>query len=161
MQTQLISCFTYETECGPLTIGCCDNRVKSVHFGAFPSKLSDPQARQTADEAFRQIREYLSGVRRTFGLSLEPEGTAFQREVWDALCSIPYGETRTYGQIAAQIGRPRASRAVGMANHKNPISILIPCHRVIGANGSLTGYAGGLEIKKQLLALEHTTKHNF
>ena len=104
-----------------------------------------------------QLREYFAGTRRTFDLPLAPRGTAFQQRVWAALRAIPYGETCTYGELAAAIGSPSASRAVGMANHHNPIPIVIPCHRVIGANGTLTGYAGGLEIKRKLLALEGIT----
>ena len=104
--------------------------------------------------ARQELREYFAGRRREFTLPLAPQGTAFQRRVWEALLTIPYGETRSYGEIAAQIGSPKASRAVGAANHRNPISILIPCHRVIGADGSLTGYGGGLEVKSALLALE-------
>jgi len=106
-------------------------------------------------EAQRQLTEYFARKRRTFDLPLAPVGTPFQRAVWQALTEIPYGQTRTYGDIARQIGRPKACRAVGMANHNNPISIMIPCHRVIGANGALTGYGGGLNIKKFLLELEN------
>ena len=105
-------------------------------------------------EACRQLREYFAGQRRSFQLPLAPQGTPFQQQVWQALAEIPYGETRTYGEIAEAIGRKGASRAVGAANHRNPLPIFIPCHRVIGANGSLTGYAGGLETKRFLLALE-------
>ena len=101
-----------------------------------------------------ELTEYFAGKRQKFTIPLAPEGTAFQEQVWQALLTIPYGETRSYGQIAAQIGKPGAARAVGMGNHKNPISILIPCHRVIGADGSLTGYGGGLDIKEYLLRLE-------
>ena len=101
-----------------------------------------------------ELTEYLSGRRRTFDLPLSPGGTPFQRQVWEALTAIPYGETRTYGEVAAAIGRPRAVRAVGQADHRNPRPILIPCHRVVGADGSLTGYAGGLALKRALLALE-------
>ncbi len=101
-----------------------------------------------------ELQEYFAGERRVFTVPLAPEGTDFQKQVWRALLTIPYGETRSYGQIAAMIGRPGAARAVGMGNHKNPISILIPCHRVIGADGSLTGYGGGLDIKEYLLRLE-------
>ena len=104
--------------------------------------------------ACEELDEYFAGVRREFTIPLEPAGTPFQKQVWEALRTIPYGETRTYGQIAVQIGRPKASRAVGMGNHKNPIAILIPCHRVIGADGSLTGYGGGLDIKEFLLKRE-------
>ena len=105
-------------------------------------------------EARRQLEEYFAGLRAAFSLPLAPEGTDFQKAVWRELENIPYGETRTYGQIARALGNPKASRAVGMANHKNPVEIMIPCHRVIGADGSLTGYAGGLDIKETLLRLE-------
>lgn len=104
--------------------------------------------------AREQLAEYFDGRRREFDLPLAPKGTPFQLEDWRGLQTIPYGETRSYGQLAAMIGRPKAVRAVGMANHCNPISIFIPCHRVIGADGSLTGYGGGLDAKKYLLALE-------
>ena len=104
--------------------------------------------------AARQIEEYFAGERRVFDLPLAPEGTAFQQRVWRALVQIPYGETVSYGHIARAIGRPAASRAVGAANGKNPIAIIIPCHRVIGANGTLTGYGGGLPTKQWLLAHE-------
>ena len=104
--------------------------------------------------AKKQLLESFDGARREFDVPLDPHGTPFQLSVWEALLTIPYGETRSYGQIAAQIGNPEASRAVGMANHSNPISIFIPCHRVIGQDGSLTGYGGGMENKKFLLELE-------
>jgi methylated-DNA-[protein]-cysteine S-methyltransferase len=106
------------------------------------------------EEARRQLDEYFAGHRTEFDLPLSPRGTAFQREVWAALRTIPYGEVRSYGQIAAQIGRPGASRAVGLANGRNPISVIVPCHRVIGASGALTGYGGGLPRKRLLLDLE-------
>ena len=106
------------------------------------------------EEARRQLDEYFAGHRAEFDLPLSPRGTAFQREVWAALRTIPYGEVRSYGQIAAQIGRPGASRAVGLANGRNPISVIVPCHRVIGASGALTGYGGGLPRKRLLLDLE-------
>ena len=101
-----------------------------------------------------QIFDYLAGKRKSFTLPLAVEGTNFQQSVWNALQMIPYGETRSYKEIAVKIGNPKACRAVGMANNKNPISIIIPCHRVIGANGKLVGYGGGLEIKAKLLELE-------
>lgn len=110
-------------------------------------------------EAEEQLGEYFAGVRREFDLPLAPQGTAFQQAVWEQLLAIPYGETRSYGQLAAALGRPGASRAVGGACHRNPIGILIPCHRVVGADGSLTGYAGGLEIKEALLTLEEEFSH--
>ena len=107
---------------------------------------------------YTQLCEYLKGERREFDLPLAPEGTGFQKKVWQALSRIPYGETRSYGEIAVEIGNPDASRAVGMANHRNPLPILIPCHRVIGKNGALTGYAGGLKCKKILLELEENNR---
>jgi len=105
-------------------------------------------------EAARQFNEYLSGRLKVFNLKLNPKGTEFQKKVWNALCAIPYGQTRSYRQIAEAIGNPKACRAVGMANHNNPIMCVIPCHRVIGSDGSLVGYGGGLQIKKYLLDLE-------
>ena len=108
-------------------------------------------------EAEKQLGEYFSGKRRIFELELEPEGTPFQVTVLDALMQIPYGETRSYRDIAISIGRPKAVRAVGAANGRNPLPIVIPCHRVIGTNGSLTGFGGGLEAKSFLLELEAKT----
>jgi len=106
-------------------------------------------------KAASQLEEYFQGKLSKFSLALEFAGTEFQKKVWHALLTIPFGETRSYQQIAEQIGHPRASRAVGAANGRNPISIVTPCHRVIGANGALTGFAGGLEVKEFLLALEN------
>jgi len=105
-------------------------------------------------EAGRQLEEYFAGRRKAFTLTLDVAGTPFQRQVWRALLAIPFGETRSYGQIAAQIGRPRAVRAVGAASGRNPVSIVAPCHRIVGATGKLTGFAGGLDVKARLLALE-------
>jgi methylated-DNA-[protein]-cysteine S-methyltransferase len=100
------------------------------------------------------LAEYFEGKRRSFSLKLDPIGTKFQNDVWQALLAIPFGETRSYGQLAKQLGNPQASRAVGAANGKNPISIVVPCHRVIGSSGKLTGFAGGLRAKAHLLELE-------
>ena len=105
-------------------------------------------------EAQRQLEEYFAGERTEFSLPLESHGTDFQRSVWRALCAIPFGTTISYGELARRINNPRAVRAVGLANGRNPISIIVPCHRVIGADGTLTGYGGGLERKRFLLALE-------
>ena len=110
------------------------------------------------EEARRQLAEWFAGERTTFDLPLRPAGTEFQRAVWRALAEIPFGETRTYGEIAARLGRPSASRAVGAANGRNPIGIVVPCHRVIGADGTLTGYAGGIERKRWLLAHERAVR---
>lgn len=113
-----------------------------------------PIIRQTITE----LMEYLDGRRTDFSISLNPEGTQFQKKVWEALRAIPYGETRSYQEIAEAVGNKKASRAVGMANHHNPIMCIIPCHRVIGAKGNLVGYAGGLDKKAALLALEQNKR---
>ena len=105
-------------------------------------------------ETEKQLGEYFAGKRKTFSVALDMRGTCFQKNVWEALVAIPFGETRSYGQLARQLGAPRASRAVGAANGKNPVSIIVPCHRVIGSSGKLTGFAGGLDIKARLLGLE-------
>ncbi len=146
-----ISYVVYEYPFCRLKIGCTDEAVCAVLFtdeavGGAHTPLSD--------RADLQLREYFAGERREFDLPLAPEGTAFRKRVWTALCEVPYGETRSYREIAERIGSPKAVRAVGGANHHNPISILVPCHRVVGAGGGLTGYAGGLETKERLLALE-------
>jgi methylated-DNA-[protein]-cysteine S-methyltransferase len=102
----------------------------------------------------QQLNEYFAGQRKQFSIALDMRGTRFQKNVWDALLAIPFGETRSYGQLAKQLGNPKASRAVGAANGRNPLSIIVPCHRVIGSSGKLTGFAGGLETKAHLLSLE-------
>ncbi|MDH6354242.1 methylated-DNA-[protein]-cysteine S-methyltransferase [Dysgonomonas sp. PH5-45] len=109
-------------------------------------------------ETIKQLQEYFDGKRKTFKVPLNLKGTDFQKQVWNALLNIPYAETRSYKDIAEAIGNPKASRAIGLANNRNPISIIIPCHRVIGANGSLTGYAGGLSAKQTLLDIEKQYK---
>ena len=124
------------------------------HRHAPPVPADAIRDRAPLDEACRQLEEYLAGDRRDFDLPLRSAGSPFQHEVWSALLEIPYGETRTYGQLARRVGRPDASRAVGLANGRNPISIVVPCHRVIGASGDLTGYGGGLERKRFLLEHE-------
>ena len=126
---------------------------------AAATRLPVTDARQPAEapplaEVRRQLAEYFAGRRRDFDLPLAPRGTAFERQVWEALLAIPYGETRSYAEIARSIGHPDACRAVGRANGRNPIPIVIPCHRVIGSDGSLTGYGGGLDLKRLLLGLE-------
>lgn len=111
-----------------------------------------------SQKAYVQLKEYFEGKRQKFELPIKLEGTEFQVKVWKALAEIPYGETISYGELADRIGNPKAARAVGGANNKNPIMIVIPCHRVIGANGSLVGYAGGIEVKKRLIELEKEYK---
>lgn len=143
--------FTMFSPIGYLTVTEQDGAITSITFGGTAETVP---ATALLREAKRQLDEYFSGSRRAFDLPLAPQGTAFQRRVWTALAAIPYGETRTYAQIAAAIGSPKACRAVGMANHCNPLPIVIPCHRVIGSGGQLTGYAGGLDTKRYLLTLE-------
>ncbi|POA71444.1 methylated-DNA--[protein]-cysteine S-methyltransferase [Pseudomonas sp. GW531-T4] len=125
-------------------------RENRVRLGPLQSADDHPVLLETE----RQLNEYFAGSRDCFELELDFVGTEFQRKVWQALLTIPFGETRSYSQIAAQVGSPKAVRAVGAANGRNPISIIAPCHRVIGASGSLTGFAGGLQAKQFLLALE-------
>ena len=140
------------TPVGPLTLQSRRDAVCAVLFGrrGEPAEADAAVLRQCEEE----LTAYFAGTLRTFTVPLQPVGTPFQLSVWGALRQIPYGETRTYAQIAKTIGNPKACRAVGMANNRNPISILIPCHRVIGAGGALVGYGGGLEAKKFLLSLE-------
>ena len=114
----------------------------------------DSESQALLDKAYQQIDEYVRGEREEFALPIRLEGTEFQKEVWSALLTIPYGETRTYGEIAEMVNRPKASRAVGMANNRNKLPIVIPCHRVIGRDGRLIGYNGGIELKKKLLEIE-------
>ena len=143
---------------GTMLLAANERGLRSVNFAA-SKRAERPQAGWREDSAFfsetiRQLRAYFEGELREFDLRLAPEGTEFQMRVWQSLRNIPYGETISYGQLAARLGNPKASRAVGLANGSNPIPIIIPCHRVIGSDGSLVGYGGGLENKKILLALE-------
>jgi methylated-DNA-[protein]-cysteine S-methyltransferase len=131
-----------------------NSAITGVYFGAeIPAGFVKAET-QLIKKASTQIEEYLNGKRKKFSLPLAMRGTEFQMDVWRALQTIPYGETRSYKEIAEIVKRPKAVRAVGMANHRNPISIIVPCHRVIGHNGSLTGYGGGLPLKRRLLELE-------
>lgn len=138
---------------GPLTLTQEDQALTGLHFGEHPQQGAEGPT-PLLEKAARQLEEYFAGQRKEFSLPLAPKGTEFQLRVWQALLQIPYGETRSYGELAAMVGNPKACRAVGGANHRNPLSILIPCHRVVGTGGSLTGYAGGLAIKEFLLKLE-------
>lgn len=147
------ACYAYESPIGPLTLRADEDALTGLDFGPPPTGASlRPNA--ITDRAAEELRQYFAGERTDFTVPLRPKGTDFQQKVWAALRTVPYGATRTYGQIAAQIGQPTASRAVGMANNRNPIAILIPCHRVVGASGELVGYAGGLDVKRLLLELE-------
>ena len=154
-------CYTHlETPLGPLLAVADGAALLSLEFGTgrrapqpAPGWTAWPTSPLLRDTA-RQLREYFAGRRRGFDLPLRPQGTAFQLDAWEALRLIPYGETRSYGEQAIAVGRARAARAVGAANARNPIVIVIPCHRVIGGDGSLTGFAAGLSRKQELLRLE-------
>jgi methylated-DNA-[protein]-cysteine S-methyltransferase len=152
-----MDCFCLQTILGEITILADKNSVTGVNFGRrFPDaqNAESPLIR----EAFAQLREYLAGSRQTFDLDLAPDGSIFQMSVWNELKKIPYGKAKTYGEIAVAVGNPKSCRAVGRACGQNPISIFIPCHRVIGSDGNLTGYAGGTDIKKKLLEIERADK---
>ena len=141
---------------GQLKLWSDGERLLAIEFEGRHSQEQDSENRSDAvlDACAQQLVEYFAGERQAFSLPLGAGGTAFQQAVWDALCDIPFGEVRSYGAIADGIGKPTAVRAVGAANGRNPIPIVVPCHRVIGSDGSLTGFAGGLDCKRQLLALE-------
>jgi methylated-DNA-[protein]-cysteine S-methyltransferase len=143
-----------ETKIGDLTLISDGEALIGLYFGVVQLIDGVEKADEVLVAAKIQLGEYFDGKRREFDLPLNPKGTVFQRKAWDALCTIPYGETRAYSDMAVQIGNPKACRAVGLANNRNPISIVIPCHRVIGKDKSLVGYGGGLERKEYLLALE-------
>ena len=143
---------------GPLYLAGDETGLRYIRFATGAPPAEPDSSWQRDEGALRtvveQLEAYFAGELRDFDLELAPQGTAFQRQVWGALADIPYGETVSYGTIASRIGRPTAFRAVGAANGSNPLPIVLPCHRVIGSNGSLTGYGGGLQIKETLLALE-------
>lgn len=145
--------FVYRTPLGRLTIASDGRALTQVLFGEQAAPGANVPSSLT-NEAATQIQQYLAGKRTRFDLPLNPAGTPFQLSVWNALRDIPYGQTRTYAQIAEAIGSPKAFRAVGGANNRNPLPIVVPCHRVIGADGDLVGYASGLHIKRFLLDLE-------
>ena len=145
----------YNTEIGRIRIAENGSAITEITLGDQPNSEPEEEKETTLiKEAGTAFKEYLAGNRHSFDFPLAPQGTDFQKEVWQALQAIPYGETRSYKQIAQAIGNPRACRAVGMANHKNPILIVIPCHRVIGSDGSLVGYGGGIDLKEKLLQRE-------
>ena len=152
-------CYTQiDSPIGPLILAADEEGLRRIDFvnGRHPAQ-PDPswhEDEKALKETMAQLRAYFAGKLEDFDLPLAPEGTEFQRKVWKRLCDIPFGETISYGELAKRIGNPNASRAVGLANGSNPIPIIIPCHRVIGSNGKLTGYGGGLPIKEKLLALE-------
>lgn len=154
--------FTYScsTPIGSLTFNENNGALTHLSFSSSPKLPDGAELKETPliKQAIAQMEEYFAGRRRQFDLPLAPCGTPFQQKVWAALQTIPYGETVSYQEIARQVGNPLGCRAVGMANNKNPIAIIIPCHRVVGKSGKLVGYAGGLNIKEYLLNLE---KNNY
>ncbi len=145
---------------GDLVVVGDGEAVTGIHFAAHtapdPGWVPGPDPGGLLAEAMAQLAAYFAGERRDFDLPLAPAGTAFQRRVWEALRAIPYGGTTSYGELAAAVGHPSSARAVGAANGANPLAIVVPCHRVVGADGTLTGYAGGLEAKRRLLDLERS-----
>ena len=162
-KAKLVECSFCSDALGLIQIVATDAAVVAIYLAehrngrALETRRLGPSARHDVlGRAVRELEEYLAGARESFTLPLAPQGTAFQRAVWGALTDIPFGETRSYAEIALAIGRPRAVRAVGGANARNPLSVVVPCHRVIGSRGDLTGYAGGIERKRWLLAHEST-----
>ena len=155
---------TIHSPVGKLKLIASDKGLVAVLWENDKSKLArldeavETHSHPVLIKAERQLGEYFEGKRRSFSVSLDMRGTAFQRNVWEALLAIPFGETRSYRDLARRLGNPHATRAVGAANGKNPISIIVPCHRVIGSNGKLTGFAGGLETKARLLELERDSR---
>jgi methylated-DNA-[protein]-cysteine S-methyltransferase len=151
-----------ESPVGRLRLLAAGGALVGVHFpgrgGGPPAEPPGPEDRPVLERARAQLEEYFAGRREEFDLPLAPRGTPFQRAVWAALLAIPFGETRSYGEIARAVGKPAAPRAVGAANGQNPIAIVVPCHRVIGSDGSLTGYGGGMQRKRWLLAHERSSR---
>lgn len=149
---------TFSTPVGP-AIAVIDENGALCEFSLSRDLPADDLVRddRAVREVAKQVHEYFDGERRVFDLALAPEGTAFQRAVWDELLKIPFGETISYVTLAHRVGRPKASRAVGQANGANPVALIIPCHRVIGADGTLTGYGGGLPLKQAILHFERRT----
>lgn len=151
-----------ESPVGPLLLAATEAGLRCVHFckGPLPPLAKDEiwiESREHLRPYEEQIAAYFRGELRHFSCKLDLIGTQFQKDCWEALLRIPYGETRSYAEVAREIGRPKAFRAVGQANHDNPVAIIVPCHRVLGANGTLTGYGGGLSTKEKLLRLEGAT----
>lgn len=145
--------FKYQTAIGSLTF-CEEEGNITVISSQYQPETGEEKETETIRRAYAQIKEYLDGNRKTFDLPLAPKGTKFQKQVWQALSDIPYGQTRTYKEIAVAVGNPKAVRAVGMANNRNPLIVVVPCHRVIGSDGKMIGYAAGVDKKEFLLRLE-------
>lgn len=156
-----VYCESWDSPFGEMSLSCSEKGVRALEFGKIGRSRAEVNGRQPsmrcaklARQAVAELQEYASGRRKRFTVPLDLQGTSFQLKVWKALLRIPYGETRSYQQIAREVGNARASRAVGMANHYNPVAIMVPCHRVIASDGSLGGYVGGIGIKARILRLE-------
>lgn len=149
----------YDSPFGTIRIGWENDAVASISCVSRTEAANESS--DLTDRAMGQLLEYFAGTRSRFTFPIRPKGTPFQLAVWNALLEIPYGETRTYGQIAAMIGKPKAARAVGMGCNRNPLWIVVPCHRVVGSDRSLIGYAGGLDMKQRLLTLESVNRNRF
>ena len=143
----------FDTPVGPMALEGTEEGLTALYL---PNCPMEPAGKENPllTRGRKELLEYFEGKRQTFDLPLNPQGTPFQRKVWSALSDIPYGQAITYGELARRVGCPKGSRAVGQANHRNPLPILLPCHRVVGTGGTLTGYGGGLELKEWLLRLE-------
>ena len=155
------------TPVGYVVVQCSERGLSGVLLNpsarksaGFEANGHNAAALRWVNQAARELEEYFDGKRQSFDIPLDVEGTPFQKKVWQALCTIPYGETRSYGDIARQVGCPRGARAVGMANHDNPVAIIVPCHRVIATGGGLGGYGGGLQMKSYLLWHERQHARN-
>lgn len=162
MNARPLASMSVPTPLGTITLVASPHGLTQVLFpgerGERPAPHDeDPSCRAHLDEGSRQLREYFAGRRRSFDVTLDPTGTEFDQQVWSALREIPFGATMSYGELARRLGKPGAARAVGHANGRNPLAIVVPCHRVIAADGTLGGYAGGLDLKRRLLALEGVT----
>ncbi len=154
-----MSVFFYETEIGIIGIEENNGFISNIYFGK-ENISKDIEIKETdmLKEASIQLNKYINGELKEFNLPLSPKGTEFMNEVWRGLCKIPYGEVLTYKEMGEKIGRPKAARAIGLACNRNPIPIFIPCHRIVGSNGKLTGYLGGIDIKERLLNIEKNNK---
>lgn len=154
---QKISHYRYAAPVGVLHLAATDRGLRFLQFRDFDAmheKTNWIESKSSLEPYLEQLRAYFDGQLRDFSFPLDLVGTDFQKKCWRALCRIPYGQTRTYADLAREVGSPKSFRAVGQANHRNPVAIVVPCHRVIGADGTLTGYGGGLHIKEMLLRLE-------
>lgn len=150
----MINYFCYDTEIGNIKISEKNGKIIGLGFSDYKKEKEIEKETDNIRKTYIQLKEYLSGKRKNFDIEIEMIGTDFQKKVWKELLNIPYGQTRSYKDIAIAIGNEKSCRAVGNANNKNPIAIIVPCHRVVGSNGSMTGYAGGIDIKEKLLKIE-------